>query len=87
MKIVEKLREFGCEVTRDELYRIIREVVTEYRPGVPPDWIVVRPDTHEFCERLRERLGAQIPDMWLLHWTLNHRKAGAAARTGKRGSA
>ncbi|MBL8796870.1 MAG: hypothetical protein JNM56_23415 [Planctomycetia bacterium] len=72
-----QLRELGCALDRHQFYDLLNTTRKAFFPGWTVDELACHPhEAQEFCEIVRKRIGAPVPDHIVMRGLFNSRKSG-----------
>jgi hypothetical protein len=78
MNLEAELRSVGCSLSRAQFSDLVDQLRTSLYPDWSPDELACHPhDAQQFCESVRQRASAPVPDHVIMKAMLNLRKRSA----------
>jgi hypothetical protein len=77
MNYESELRACGCALGRDQFFELIQDIRVQLYPSWTEDELACNPrDAIRFCDEVRRRANAQVPDNVTMHAMFAARKHG-----------
>ena len=75
LNIAKELEACGCTLSRVDFFDLVQEVRAAFCPSWTEDELACHPtEAHQYCESVRVRASAPIPDHVIMHALMNARK-------------